>query len=299
MNPTEIFALLAVVQYGNISTAAEKMYTSQPALSKNIQSLEEKLGYQLLQRRKGVRNVTLTERGEVFIELAEKWSRLWNEMQTVGDILDRQMIRVSAINSLVSYVINPVINSYLNTYPSIYISIESQHSYTSISRVLSGILDCAFVCNVSPMRGLKAIPLWNEPMVLVAGEGVITSEKMTPDILDDRQELLVPWNNEFEEWHNYWFGAKRNAILQTDHMASLEQIMSNRNRWMIAPITAAKKIAAASGARIASITPHPERRVFFIYSSSVSEPMKNLVNHILASLSDTKEVQLSPERFII
>ena len=63
MNNAEINALLAAVRYGNLTTAAEKLYISQPALSRSIQSLEKELGFQLLRRGKGLRAVTLTTQG--------------------------------------------------------------------------------------------------------------------------------------------------------------------------------------------------------------------------------------------
>lgn len=40
----------AVVKYGSFSLAAEKLYLSQPMVSKHIQSLEQEIGFPLLDR---------------------------------------------------------------------------------------------------------------------------------------------------------------------------------------------------------------------------------------------------------
>ena len=62
MNNAEINALLAAVRYGNLTTAAEKLYISQPALSRSIQSLEKELGFQLLRREKACARLPLPRR---------------------------------------------------------------------------------------------------------------------------------------------------------------------------------------------------------------------------------------------
>ena len=160
MNNAEINALLAAVRYGNLTTAAEKLYISQPALSRNIQSLEKELGFQLLRRGKGLRAVTLTTQGERFVELAEQWSKLWEEMQAISDNSSGHILHFSAINSLVNYVIYPSINSFMQTHPAVHLSVESQHSYTAIRKkillqsrrrtaLLSAILPLRAVCTFS------------------------------------------------------------------------------------------------------------------------------------------------------
>ena len=56
--------LLAIVDNGlNITAAADRLYTSQPGVSKQLKLLEEELGLQLFSR-KGKRRVRVTRAGE-------------------------------------------------------------------------------------------------------------------------------------------------------------------------------------------------------------------------------------------
>jgi DNA-binding transcriptional LysR family regulator len=59
---------VAVVEYGNLSLAARKVYISQPALTRSIKNLEDVLGTPLLERQP--RGVVPTPAGELFYQYA-------------------------------------------------------------------------------------------------------------------------------------------------------------------------------------------------------------------------------------
>mgnify|MGYP004571839493 CR=1 FL=1 len=61
---------LAVTREENITRAAEKLYISQPSLSKQLKELEKELGKKLLVR--GKRKITLTEEGVILRKRAEE-----------------------------------------------------------------------------------------------------------------------------------------------------------------------------------------------------------------------------------
>ena len=63
MNFSQLKAFLAVAQDGSFSRAAEKLYLTQPAVSKQIQALEEALGMRLFDR--VGRSILLTEAGNI------------------------------------------------------------------------------------------------------------------------------------------------------------------------------------------------------------------------------------------
>lgn len=68
---------LAVAKTGNISRAAEQVYVSQPALSRQMADLEKELGVRLLER--GKRRTTLTEAGCLLKKRAEELTALMDK----------------------------------------------------------------------------------------------------------------------------------------------------------------------------------------------------------------------------
>ncbi len=77
---------LVVAQEGNVTRAAKRLYTAQPALSRQIQKLEEELGAPLFDRsRRGMR---LTAVGETFLQYVERgFGQFEAGRQAVRDLL--------------------------------------------------------------------------------------------------------------------------------------------------------------------------------------------------------------------
>ena len=75
MTTEEIEAFLAICEAKSISKAAEKLYISQPSLSTKLKTLEQETGCTLLARRKGQRELSLTEAGRRFYDLAVQYRR--------------------------------------------------------------------------------------------------------------------------------------------------------------------------------------------------------------------------------
>lgn len=70
MNLVQIRTFLWVAKLGGFRRAAEKLHTSQPAISSRIAALERALGVSLLER--GASGVQLTPKGRELLDYAEK-----------------------------------------------------------------------------------------------------------------------------------------------------------------------------------------------------------------------------------
>ena len=135
-----------VAQCGNISKAAEKLFISQPAVSKSIQKLENGLGCRLFLR--SSRGVTLTEEGLLLYEhvssaldtlsLGEKKVRRASE-PGAGHL----KIGVSA--TLCKYVLLPFLKDFTLAYPHVHVSILCQSTSETLRLLSEDRLDIGLI----------------------------------------------------------------------------------------------------------------------------------------------------------
>ena len=78
MTESQRNCFLAVAEYGSFSKAAAVLYVSQPAVSKNIATLEEELGASLYNRQGKL--VELTKAGEIFFMFLMEYRREYENM---------------------------------------------------------------------------------------------------------------------------------------------------------------------------------------------------------------------------
>ncbi len=294
MTIAEIDAFLAVVHYGSMTAAAEQLFISQPALSRRISALEQEVGYTLLLRGKGIRNVSLTPKGHYFILMAEKWKQLWTQLQTDRIQAGDAVLHVSSIGSLLSYVLFPAMQRFLIENPTCDFIMETQHSYHAYDYVANGTVDIALVSDVIYAKSVETIPLWSETMYLVAGEEIEIHQNMIPSELNVSQEIKVPWNNTFAEWHNYWFGPNVRPHIALDQMTAIENFICGPRLWMIAPASVARVLAANFKVQTMLLTAAPpERYVYYLLRKDWhTELSEKFIGHIRAVVSKNDDIHL-------
>jgi len=109
----KIQAFLSVVQYGNITAAANAVFTTQSYMSKQIRMLEEELGTQLLIRSKGHSEVSLTPHGEEFLSIARKWEGLMKDFDQVRYSDNITEVSIGALDRINSFTLRDFYRSIL------------------------------------------------------------------------------------------------------------------------------------------------------------------------------------------
>lgn len=137
---------VAVVEELHFRKAAEKLYVAQPALSKQIQDLEDELGTQLLIRNR--RGVALTDAGKVFYEDAvavlARTEIAISRATATGKGLSGQF-SIGFIQPAVGGLLQGTLREFRNLYPEVRLRVVEGSSRNSLAKVNSGELDCAFV----------------------------------------------------------------------------------------------------------------------------------------------------------
>ncbi len=130
--------LLAIVDNGlNITAAAEKLYTSQPGVSKQIKLLEDELGFTLFSR-KGKTLGALTAEGH---EVVDRARRVMQEVQSIRTLSDRVYhqqqgsLSIGTTHTQARYVLPPVIREFREQYPNVALNLH-QGTSEQIARMV-------------------------------------------------------------------------------------------------------------------------------------------------------------------
>ena len=113
MTNLDIETFWAVVHHGTMTAAAESLYITQPTLSMRIRALEERVGTPLFVRGKGQRHITLTEAGQKFLTLAQRWQQLLAETDSLAELGQREYLRIAATYTTNQYILPPVYKRFL------------------------------------------------------------------------------------------------------------------------------------------------------------------------------------------
>lgn len=136
---------LWVVALGSFRGAAQKLNTTQPAISHRIAQLETELGFKLLTRE--TRNITPTARGRQVLGYAEKMIGMRAEMlAALRDVSAiRGILRLGVAETIVHTWLPDFIKEVNRCYPHLSVEIEVDISPSLRARLLAQEIDIAFL----------------------------------------------------------------------------------------------------------------------------------------------------------
>lgn len=168
MNSRQLQYAIALSEIGNFSQVAEKLNITQPALSKQILSLENELGVKLFNR--GTTPLTMTPAGQYFIreaqELLYKEDQLLRTMEQFKSGQAGQLV-IGSNPFRSSYLIPEIIKEFHAVYPNIRIKLLEENSEQLRKDAAEGKYDFAVVNLPVDESTLDVIPLESDRLVLV------------------------------------------------------------------------------------------------------------------------------------
>lgn len=186
MDLRHLLTLRTVVDKGSFSHAAEELGVSQPAVSFQIRSLEERLGQRLLDR--SGRRVTLTDAGRVVDGYARRMLALEEDLvREVGDLSDHLSgpLVLGSSTGPGELLLPRLLGGFKRETPDVQVSLVVQDTQTVCDRVLDDELELGVVGAARPHRGLVFEPFVRDELVVIcppghplAGKGRITLDAL-------------------------------------------------------------------------------------------------------------------------
>ena len=236
MNLSEIETFLAIVNTKSITKTADLLFLSQPTVSHRLTSLETELGFPLVIRRKGHKQVELTPKGLEFISIAERWISLWKETQALQHNQERMLLTVGCTDSLNVALLTPLYLQILNHDCKMDLNIRTHQSSELYGLLNNHDIDIGFVYHQLHYKNIITEKLFEEKLYLVQSqEPVIDRSDIHTDELDSSRELFLSWDDNFQIWHERWLANSARPRFSADTITLLDRIWTDSRSWMIAP----------------------------------------------------------------
>ncbi len=193
----------------NMTRAAERLYISQPTMSKQLKELENELGVKLFKRSNY--NIKLTEAGMLLRERAEDILSLVDktleEFKSL-DSLNSGDIYVGAPESEAMEQFAQVVGDLQKQYPGIRCNIYSGNMQDVCEKLDKGLLDFAIVMNYVDLKKYNYLPMLTEDawgVILRRDDPLAEKEAFTISMLKELPLICS------RQWVDYelpqWFGA--------------------------------------------------------------------------------------------
>ncbi len=150
---------VAVAESGNISKAAQKIFLTQPALSRQIKALEDAVGKLLIERQP--HSIRLTPAGELLLHEAREL------LQHADEVLERVRssgqglrLRIGYAPTLASGLLSEAVENFIQKHRDARVELLDLSSQEMLAGLEAGTLDVALtVAPEREIRGLRWAPL--------------------------------------------------------------------------------------------------------------------------------------------
>ena len=186
MNIEYLKTFQEIVRLGSFSETAKKLGISQPAVTFQVQKLEQELGVRLIDRSQ--RNITLTQAGKRLLKFAEgvgeEREKLRHDLEQLRDkVFGELNIAASTIPG--EYLLPTLLAKFKQRYPAVKIQVDVSDSLTVINKIDNNTYEVGF-CGVKPdEKELASYKMADDEIVLIvfpghpfAGKGEVAAEEL-------------------------------------------------------------------------------------------------------------------------
>ncbi len=194
---------LAVAETLNFRKAANKLYITQPGLSRQIAQLEEEVGAQLFDRSN--KKVTLTVCGQYLKEEAtsllqqvEAMMKQVSRMQT-GEVGE---LRIGFVGSAMQQVVPGLLKKLNSQWPGVHTVLTELANQAQIDAILNKSLDLGFIRSVHLPVGLNRMKVHEDSFSLVLPQGHALSTSNFQSLGQLKHENFILFHSDYS--HGYY-----------------------------------------------------------------------------------------------
>jgi len=200
-------AFEVAAKHNSFALAAEDIHLSASAISYQVRSLEDYLGFQLFVRDKG--RVQLTPKGEVYyLSVEQLFNDLERSTREIASSGPRKKIAINLFRSLLSSWLFNLIPDFNERHPEI--ELDFIVSENPPDNELYEF-DLAIYYGTKPLNGYHCVHLFDDYLTLVCSPKVATELPPLKNIDDLANQTFLHCTSDEEEWH-IWYRAFGNVF---------------------------------------------------------------------------------------
>jgi DNA-binding transcriptional LysR family regulator len=188
MNFNQLLIFHKVAEKKNFTRAAEELYISQPAVSKQVQELEKTLGQSLFLQ--VGRKIYLTEAGQLLFDYAHKIFALSAEAEVALDelrFLERGHLAVGASTTVGTYLLPEILGRYRASYPHVELFLDIANTEDVQQKLLAHKVEVGIVeGSVSHSELVYSTWRFDELVLIASPHHPLAQANVAPSL----QELL-------------------------------------------------------------------------------------------------------------
>lgn len=242
MDTQALSAFLQIADGGSFSAAAEALHLSQPAVSKRIALLEQRLGRRLFDRIG--RQVLLTEGGQTLLPYARRVLQDIEDGRRALSHLTGQVrgrLSIGTSHHIGLHRLPPVLKAFTRDFPDVDLDLHFMDSEIACRAVLAGRLELGIVTlPTEALPGLEARTVWPDPMaVVVSPEHPLAAKKRVKLTALARYPAVLPdeatYTHRIVTAELARHGVRPRVRLATNYLETLKMLVSIGLGWSVLP----------------------------------------------------------------
>jgi DNA-binding transcriptional LysR family regulator len=244
MDLANLNAFLAVAETGSFSMAGERLFLTQPAISKRISGLEQQLNVRLFDRLG--REVRLTEAGQALLPRAYQILTALDDTRRAlsnlnGEVSGRLSLATSHHIGL--HRLPPLLRTYTRAHPGVALDIQFLDSEVAYEDVLHGRAELAVITLAPEAREpIDAVPVWDDLLDFVAAPEHPLARNGAVTLADvARHPAVFPGGNTFTHHIVRRLfeaqGLTPNIAMSTNYLETIKMMVSIGLAWSVLPRT--------------------------------------------------------------
>jgi DNA-binding transcriptional LysR family regulator len=231
LNLDQLRAFVEVIARGSFTAAAKELNLTQPAVTHQVQQLEQRFNVTLVERLG--KRAHLTEAGEKLIEharyLLEEDTRTRTDMRRFSDgWLGR--VRIGTSMTVLMYLLPPLVRQLKTDHPQLQINLKAGLTAGTLDLLQANKLDLGLCALPIEDPAFEVTPLFKDELVAIMPAGMTRiPKKVTPAFLSQGPLILTNPDSALRRAINGWFspsGPVPKPVMEFDNVEAIKSVVA-------------------------------------------------------------------------